>query len=349
MDEMLAEVRDSIASVLAEECPGLAVHKFIDGHDPLDERLAGLATELGWLLIALPEAAGGIGLGVAGLAALNLELGRVAAPAAFLANSVALDALVNSAAADDAAVAALVREVVAGSATLAIAARLDVAAQDGMMLLGESSAKAALLPGEGDDLVLVDLADAALERVVIWDETRGMVRLLRAAVEPIATLAGMKARAEAAYAIALAADSVGAAHGILDRTVTFMKEREQFGRPIGSFQALKHRVADHLVNAISAEQMVLQAVEHVDAGGPGAGLWSALAKANVTDAAVKVCADCVQLHGGVGFTREYDPHVYLKRVRLNEMLLAPNGRLRDRAEQAFDAALQGGHDVLEIA
>lgn len=349
MDDMLAELRESIASVLAEECPGLAVHKFIDGHDALDERLAGLATELGWLAISLPEAAGGVGLGAAGLAVLNLELGRVAAPGACLATTVVLDTLAHSPAAQDEAISALIGDVLSGVATVALASRLEAARGESAMLLGDGSAKAALIAGAGDDLMLVDLAGVSVQRTLIWDETRNMVRAELAGARTIATLEGMKPRAEATYAIALAADSVGAASGILDRTVAFMKEREQFGRAIGSFQALKHRVADHLVNVVSAEQLVWQAVEQVDSGGAGATLWAALAKANVTDVAARVCGDCVQLHGGVGFTREYDPHVFLKRVRLNEMLLAPNGTLRDRAEKAFDAALQSGHDVLEIA
>ena len=85
MDSELGEVRESIASVLAVECPSLVVHAFIDRRDVLDERLWSQAIELGWLAMTLPEAQGGLGLSVAGRAALHFELGRVAAPGAFIA------------------------------------------------------------------------------------------------------------------------------------------------------------------------------------------------------------------------------------------------------------------------
>lgn len=350
MDLELREVQDSIAAVLDEECPNLAVHGFIDGRDALDTRLQQLAGELGWLAIALPEDHGGLGLGSAGLAILNYELGRAAAPGGFLATSVVLQAIALSDAAREPAVAEIIANVVGGMTTLALAADLDAPKGDGpVWLLGEPDAAAALIAGTGDDLVLIGLADAAPEKVTIWDETRTMIAIAPSAANRIATLPGARPMLEAVYALALAADSAGIARGVLDRTVVYMKEREQFGRPIGSFQALKHRAADHQVNAIAARQLVWQAVDQMDANAPGARMWSAMAKANVTDAAARVAGDCVQLHGGVGFTREYDPHLYMKRVRLNEMLLARNTVLRDRAEQAFGAALRDGHDVLEIA
>lgn len=350
MHDLLSEVRESIASVLDEQCSSLAVHGFIDGKDPLDTKLRGLAAELGWLAISLPEAHDGIGLGAAGLATLNYELGRAAAPGPFLATSVALEALAKSDASGEEPVAALIADVVAGAATLALAVSLAPSRDDGSIwLVGDVTARAALVVGEGEDIALIDLGSAGAERLSIWDETRSLISLPVSAGRSLATLRGLRPVLASLYAVALAADSAGAARGTLDRTVAYMKEREQFGRPIGSFQALKHRAADHQVNATGADQLVWQAAEQIDADADGAFLWSAMAKANVTDAAVKIAGDCVQLHGGVGFTREYDPHLYMKRVRLNEMLLAPNGSLRDEAERAFGEALRNGHDVLEIA
>lgn len=336
--------------MLDAECPSLAVHAFIDGKDALDARLGQIATDLGWLLLALPEAQGGLGLGAAGLAILHYELGRAVAPGALLATSVALEVLARSSAADEPAVADLIAGASTGTATLAVAAKIrQRTAGAPIWLLGEPAAAAALVVGEGDDLILLDLQDATLAQVRMWDETRAMVTLADGQGSPIATLTGAKPLLESVLAIALAADSAGAARGTLDRTIAYMKEREQFGRPIGSFQALKHRVADHHVNAIGAGELVWQAAEQFDAGAPGSRLWSLLAKANASEAAAKIAGDCVQLHGGVGFTREYDPHLFLKRIRLNEMLIAPNGVLRDAAERAFADALRDGHDVLEIA
>lgn len=350
MDLELREVQESVAAVLDEECPSLAVHGYIDGRDALDTRLQQLAGELGWLAIALPEEHGGLGLGAAGLAILNYELGRAAAPGAFLATSVVLQAIALSDAAREPAVETIIADAVGGKATLALAAKLEAPKGDApVWLLGEADAAAALMAGEGDDLFLVDLAGAATDKVTMWDETRSMIALAPSAGKRIAKLTGARPMLEAFYALALAADSAGIARGVLDRTVVYMKEREQFGRPIGSFQALKHRAADHQVNAIAALQLVWQAVDQLDANAAGARMWPAMAKANVTEAAARIAGDCVQLHGGVGFTREYDPHLYMKRGRLNEMLLADNPQLRDRAELAFGAALRDGHDVLEIA
>lgn len=349
MDVVVAEVRASIATVLEEKCSSLAVHGFIDGRNTLDATLQQFASELGWLAIALPEEHGGIGLGAAGLAILNFELGRASAPGAFLPTSVVLEVLARSNVANEPAVAQLVSEAVAGNATLAIAATLQAPRDDASMwLLGERNAAAALIAGADDDLLLIDIADANPQEITMWDETRSMISVVPSEGQPILTLAGAKPLCEALFAIALAADSAGIARGTLDRTIVYMKEREQFGRAIGSFQALKHRVADHDVNAIAANELLWQAVEHLDGNEPGGYLWSIMAKTNGTEAAAKVAGDCVQLHGGVGFTREYDPHLYLKRARLNEMMLAPNTALRDRAEQAFGQTLRDGHDVLEI-
>lgn len=350
MQDLLAEVRESIATVLDEQCSSLAVHGFTDGRNALDQELQSLVAELGWLAISLPEASGGIGLGSQGLAVLNYELGRASAPGSFLATSVALEALARSEAAGAEPIAGLIADVVAGSVTLALSASMDVQRTDGAVwLLGDASAKSALIAGEGDDIELIDLDASKAEQLRIWDDTRSVISFPMSACKKVMTLRGLRPTLVSLYALALAADSAGAARGTLDRTIAYMKEREQFGRPIGSFQALKHRAADHQVNAKGADELVWQAAEQIDASLPGALLWSVMAKANVTEVAARIAGDCVQLHGGVGFTCEYDPHLFLKRVRLDEMLLLPNGALRDEAARAFADALGNDDDVLEIA
>lgn len=349
MQDLVNDVRETIAAVLDEQCSSLAVHRFIDGENPLDARLHELAAELGWLAVSLPEAFDGIGLGAHGLAVLNYELGRAAAPGSLLATSVAVDFLARCASAVQQTELSI-GDAVAGSVTLALGASLRPARDGGSVrLLGDQSARAALVAGDGDDIVLIEIDPARAERLAIWDETRPMFALPATGNRTIATFPGARPLLETLYAIALAADSAGAARGTLDRTVAYMKERQQFGRPIGGFQALKHRAADHQVNAIACDQLVWQACEQMDRDAAGAFFWAAMAKANVTEAALGVAGDCVQLHGGVGFTREYDPHLFLKRIRLNEALLAPNGMLRDEAERAFCGALRENADILEIA
>ncbi|WP_158637693.1 acyl-CoA dehydrogenase [Novosphingobium taihuense] len=346
----MAEVRESIRTVLDERCTSLAVHAFIDGKASVDQDLRELAKDLGWLAISLPEAHGGIGLGANGLAVLNYELGRAAAPGSIIATSVALETLARSEVSADPAIAELIVSIVEGTTSLAIATSFNTPHADGAIrLIGDASANVALIPGEGDDLLLADLSNAVADQVVIWDETRSILSLPSSSMKALAVLRGSRPVLFALYAIAIAADSAGAARGTLDRTIAYMKQREQFGRLIGSFQALKHRLADHQVNAKGCDELVWQAAEQFDNGAKGALMWSLMAKANVTDAALRIAGDCVQLHGGVGFTREYDPHLFLKRAWLNEALLAPNGALRDKAASAFGEALKNGHEVLEIA
>ncbi len=151
-----------------------------------------------------------------------------------------------------------------------------------------------------------------------------------------------------AMALATAADSRGGARSITERTIAYMKTREQFGQPIAGFQALKHRAADLATKLAVMDEMVAHAVHRTAADEPDADIWASLAKAEVTEAFVFVATDCVQLHGGVGFTWDYDPQMFLKRARLNEVLIMANPALRDRAAAGLAAATRAGHSALEL-
>jgi alkylation response protein AidB-like acyl-CoA dehydrogenase len=149
-------------------------------------------------------------------------------------------------------------------------------------------------------------------------------------------------------ALAVAADSAGGARAITERTIAYMKTREQFGQPIAGFQALKHRAADLATKLAVADEMVTHAVQRTVANEPDAEIWATLAKSEVTEACVFVTTDCVQLHGGVGFTWEFDPHIFLKRARLNEVLIMANTMLRDQAAAALAAITASGRSALEL-
>lgn len=126
-----------------------------------------------------------------------------------------------------------------------------------------------------------------------------------------------------AVAAVLAAEAVGAASSALDRTVAYVKEREQFGRPIGSFQAVKHRLADLYVRVQAARSAAYYAAWDPSAGG--------LALAQALEALRVTTAEAVQLHGGIGFTWEHEAHLYFKRAAADELLFGPVHRLRDHA------------------
>ncbi|WP_246094776.1 acyl-CoA dehydrogenase family protein [Streptomyces roseicoloratus] len=146
--------------------------------------------------------------------------------------------------------------------------------------------------------------------------------------EPVDTLGALAATGRAA-ALALAAEAVGAARGALDRTVEHVTTREQFGRPLGSFQALKHRLADLLVRIESARSLTVRAADEADPDGVAA----LLALAQALDAQRAAAAETVQLHGGIGITWEHDAHLYFKRAAADELLFGPAVRLRARAAE----------------
>ncbi|MCQ4213764.1 acyl-CoA dehydrogenase family protein [Streptomyces longispororuber] len=169
----------------------------------------------------------------------------------------------------------------------------------------------------------VELRDVAAE--LLGDEERDVPAALAATGDTAATL--------------LAAEAVGAADRALERTVEYVKEREQFGRPIGSFQAVKHRLADVYVQVQAARSAAYYAAW---AAGDGAReRVGGLALAQAVEALRTAAAEAVQLHGGIGFTWEHDAHLYLKRATGDELLFGPVHLLRARAAQAADLFAAG--------
>ncbi|MEV4880172.1 acyl-CoA dehydrogenase family protein [Streptomyces cyaneofuscatus] len=167
-------------------------------------------------------------------------------------------------------------------------------------------------------------------RLTSMDETRPLARVeLRdtpaelLGPDEAADVCGALAATGRTAAAVLAAEAVGAAAGALERTVAYVKEREQFGRAIGSFQAVKHRLADLYVRVEAARSAAYYA-----AWDPAAG---PLALAQALEAARTVAGEAVQLHGGIGFTWEHEAHLYVKRAAGDELLFGPVHRLRDHA------------------
>lgn len=150
-------------------------------------------------------------------------------------------------------------------------------------------------------------------------------------------------------ALAIAADCVGGARAIAAQTLGYLKERHQFGRPLASFQALKHRVADLYVAIVEAELALEHAVEAASLDTASASMWAALAKAAASDAYFFVASDCVQLHGGVGFTWQFDCHLFLKRALLNRQLAGDNDALRDWAASRLAEAARAGITTADFA
>ena len=135
--------------------------------------------------------------------------------------------------------------------------------------------------------------------------------------------------------IALAAEQVGGAQKCLDMTVQYAKERVQFGRPIGSFQAIKHKCADMLLRVESARSAAYYAGWAASVGDPELPALASLAKAYCSDAYFQCAAESIQIHGGVGFTWEYDVHLHFKRARSTEAFLGAPAYHRERVARAI--------------
>jgi alkylation response protein AidB-like acyl-CoA dehydrogenase len=201
----------------------------------------------------------------------------------------------------------------------------------------------------GDAWVIVELAGADIRATPMWDRTREVIDIRLHDAKPAVILKdreGVGAALLRAMALAIAADSRGGARSITERTIAYMKTREQFGQPIAGFQALKHRAADLATRLAVMDEMVAHAVHRT--AEPDSDVWALLAKAEVTEAFVFVATDCVQMHGGVGFTWDFDPQIFLKRARLNEVLVMANPALRDRAAAGLAGMTRAGRSALEL-
>lgn len=367
----LAEVHDDLRAVardlLAPTSP------LVTGGDPVAADWDLLARS-GWLGLEVPEALGGSGASFAELAVVLEELGRVASPSPLLGGVVlAVGALgsvpptgerdrlltgiaegrlragvaLSGAAAPGSSVVPFAidrrdgRARVGGGAAFAP----DVVGADLLLLVAED-------PSEGLVLVAVDaaVASVAVEATPVVDASRSVADVTVDGLEVDADrcwpLAGDVERLVRRGALAVAADSLGLAEAALEATVAYASVREQFGRPIGSFQAVKHACADVAVDVALSRQLVRRAVALVasDAADDDVAVAVAMAKVHASETAVRAAGSAVQLHGGIGYTWEHGLHVLLKRATLNRSLFgSPRGH---RALLAARYPSGGGADPL---
>jgi alkylation response protein AidB-like acyl-CoA dehydrogenase len=208
---------------------------------------------------------------------------------------------------------------------------------------GASAAWAILAPGAG----------LSLQRRDIWDRTRQVCTLKCDGAAVLALLPDadgwLASRLKSYVLIAIAADSLGAATSISNQTTEYLKTRVQFDKPIASFQAIKHRVADMVISIATQRRVLDQAVECVAMGSPEAEMWAGLAKAGSTECFAYVAGDCIQLHGGVGHTWEFDPHIFTKRSRLNEALASDNRSTLDFTAEALARASKAGRVTTQLS
>jgi alkylation response protein AidB-like acyl-CoA dehydrogenase len=296
-------------------------------HDPkLWRQLAG---EMGLAGLAVPADSGGAGASWREVAVVLEELGRAVAPVPYLGSAVVATRTLQACGPSG---AHLLGRLASGAATAAVAVPFGAApgapatavSADGEGLSGTVRGVAdaltadVLLVAAGGSLWAVDGGDAGVRRtpVVSLDATRPLcdVTLTSASAVTVGDAEAVGAGLLAGAAL-LAAEQVGVAQWCLDTTVAYLKERYQFARPVGSFQALKHRLADVWVAVTQARAVARYAAGCLADDDPDLPVAAALAQAHCGPVAVLAAEECVQLHGGIGFTWEHPAHLYLKRAR----------------------------------
>ncbi|WP_329399242.1 acyl-CoA/acyl-ACP dehydrogenase [Streptomyces lydicus] len=350
-------LRDAVRSLLADRSDPATVLAGLESDVPYDTGLwRALATGIGTAGLLVPEKLGGAGASTREAAVVMEELGRSVAPVPYLTSAViAVTALLAldhdreevagplTALAEGRTVGVLalplptapgglpepaVRADAAGVLTGRVTSVADVAAAELLLVLAQGP--------DGPELHAVEAtADGVrTEAVTPLDLTRPLGHLTLDGARGRLLAAGDRARAAVDRALLtgaglLASEQLGLAEWCLTETVRHTAERTQFGRPVGSFQALKHRMAALWLEVASARAAARNAADALATGSPDAAVAVAVAQAYCAPVAVRAAEECVQLHGGIGMTWEHPAHLFLKRAKSDELALGSPGRHRE--------------------
>jgi alkylation response protein AidB-like acyl-CoA dehydrogenase len=298
----VAALRDAVRELLARECPPEVVRAgWPGGDDAVVAALWRRFAQAGGPAVLVPEDAGGLGLDEAFLVAVLEETGYAALPAP----TVETDAVAAPLLAGSPPHADLLAAMLDGTATLSVAT--DPAAP---VAYGQRVDAVVVLDGGAAAVVRA----GRREPVAAVDGARRLARLDLSGGEPLAAAADTVAKARLRGSLATAAELVGLSRRMLAMTVRYVTERHQFGVPIGSFQAVKHHLADALLAVEFAAPLVARAADALAAGAPAARRDVSMAKASASDAARSVAKLTLQCHGAMAYTTEYDHHLYAKRA-----------------------------------
>lgn len=353
------ELRSSVSALLADHCPPDAILARCEGAAPYDPALwRKLAADLGAAGLQVPEERGGAGASLRETAVVLEELGRSAAPVPFLGSAVLATTALLACPADE-----LLPALADGSRTATLAVPLSTAPGaafptavrvDGAGTLGGRvtsvadalTADVLLVPATGPGgpaLYAVEASAAGLsvDRRTSLDLTRPLADVTLTGVPGRRLAVGADAEAALRQALLtgaglLASEQLGIAEWCLAATVAYLKERTQFARPLGSFQALKHRLADLWLDTVGARAAARYAADTLARGDADAPVAVAVAQAHCGALAVRAAEECVQMHGGIGMTWEHPAHLYLKRAKADQIALGTPG-----AHRAALAALVG--------
>jgi alkylation response protein AidB-like acyl-CoA dehydrogenase len=363
-------LRNTARKFFENECPSDTVRRLMETPEGINPELWKKLAEQGWLGLIYPEPYDGMGLGLVDLVVLMEEMGRAVAPGPYF-STVLLGGLAILEAGSEGQKKEWLPRIAAGDKRVALAwmepsaqlgpagVTLNAVEKGGRYTLSGTKlfvhdahtadalvVAARTRPGAGADGVSLFLLPRGTKGLAVtllptMDQTRklcevacadvtvGADALLGAAGAGWAPLARVLDRAT----VALCAEMCGGAQKVLDMTVEYAKIRQAFGRPIGSYQGVKHRAADMLVDVENSKSITYYAAWALDEGSPEAPLAVSMAKAYVSDAFRRVAAAGIQLHGGIGFTWEHDLHLYFKRAKGSEFTFGDATHHRERVAQ----------------
>lgn len=351
------DLRAAVRSLLADRADAPAVIARTESDTPYDPQLwKALATDIGAAGLLVPEKLGGQGASHREAAVVIEELGRSVAAAPYLTSSVVATETLLALGAQEGPAAGLLTELATGRRVAVLAvpfAASPGSASPGSVPAAEAAAASGSLDGtlgpiadaaaadvlmvptaDGLYAVAADAAGVTVEPLVALDLTRPLaaVTLTGATGTLLADAGTARAAVERgllAGAGLLASEQLGLAEWCLTETVRHTRERHQFNRPIGSFQSLKHRMAQLWLEVVSARAAARNAADALATGSPDTPLAVAVAQAYCSKVAVHAAEECVQLHGGIGMTWEHPAHLYLKRAKADATAYGTAGRHRE--------------------
>lgn len=344
-------LRKSAVDFLSKECPMTYVRQMMEDERGYSEELWNKMAELGWMGLIYPEEYGGSGLSMVDLVVVLEEMGKASLPGPFF-STVCLGGLTILEAGNDEQKNKYLPGLASGKTKATLAFLEEHARWDdkGINLKARKAGKKYSLSGvklfvpdahvadvivcaartsDGVTLFVVERQQpgVSVRLLKTMDQTRKLCEVTfdKVQVGPEAILGvvglgwGALKRILDRSKVALSAEMCGGAQKVLDMSVDYAKVREQFGRPIGSFQAIQHKCANMLVQVESAKSATYYAAWAVANNVPDASLAAAMAKAYCSDAFRQVSAEGIQVHGGIGFTWEHDLHIYFKRAKGSEV------------------------------
>ena len=364
-------LRATARKFFENECPSTFVRERMAEPAGVTDDFWGKLAEQGWLGLVFPEQYGGAGLGFVDLTVLMEEMGRVVMPGPFFATTI-LGGLAILEAGSAAQKEEWLTKIATGQAKATLAwtepsARWDAAGvtttaraagggwvlsgtklfvpdahlADVLVVVARTSEGPRAEDGVSLFLVPKDTPGLEVKLLPTMDQTRKLCEVtLHDARVPGEALLGTKdggwaplTRVIERATVALCAEMCGGAQRVLEMTTEYAKIRVAFGKPIGSYQGVKHRAADMLVDVENAKSLTYYAAWAVDENAPEAPLAASMAKAYTSDAYRKVAGAGIQLHGGIGFTWEHDLHLYFKRAKSSEFTFGDATYHRERVAQ----------------